>query len=761
MASMKRPMNRRTRIPSGPDFCQFWLMACLVLRLFRQIGVAQPTNDFFANRSVIEGTNVIIDVPSLDGTMEPGEPEHLAPTPTGRSLWWIWTAPTDGNASVKFDESTAKVTILIVYTGNDFTNLTRVASSGGSTFATGCFPVRGGEAYAIAAAGVDESSQGGAIVHLEFYPPPPNDNFDTAQALPSEGGLVEGDCLWASQEPAEPGVMAPAKSVWYRLSAPTDGYLLYEATNLAPVASWVSQPLVRCYVGASLQSLVAFTNNCLPACGVDYPDPPVLEVSAGQDYFFQVLANDSSGGFRLRYDFAPRPANDEFAERLPIEGPRATWSAATYGASNEPGEPSHFYWTADTRSLWYEWTAPTNGWLRLLARAEAGAGAAVLTAYEGTSVGNLTSVEGIRQGRADLSTPSNPVLLTPADPRFPPGNCLWVPVRAGRVYALAVATQLWPGRTECSDGGLVHCELDFGTWELATPSEGSVFQAGDRVDLRAMTPEPALGNALPVVDVWMERESSWWVAYQTVGVLTNAPFAVSLTNLYPGLYMVGALATNLVGEWRQTPPTRFCVQPSNDLFANRLVLQGMETNFSDTLACASAEPGEPGASPDGPPSVWYSWTAPVSGLVSFAVFTIHLPTSEWVSVYEGTDLTSLELVAESWSEDSWGIRHGQSAARAGVEYQFRVATSWPEWDFQFQLEEQPTRDPFEIRVLSADSGLLKYRVTGIEGRPVTIESTTDFVTWTTEQVSPSGLADFDFEMSSSAGAVRFLRARVP
>jgi len=90
---------------------------------------------------------------------------------------------------------------------------------------------------------------------------------------------------------------------------------------------------------------------------------------------------------------------------------------------------------------------------------------------------------------------------------------------------------------------------------------------------------------------------------------------------------------------KQMPP------PPNDNFANRIQLTGLGITTVGYDAGASSEPDEPGfaGQPALPPTVWWSWTAPVSGLV--VVATVGSTVNAYAQVYTGTVLSNLTLIA--------------------------------------------------------------------------------------------------------------------
>jgi hypothetical protein len=85
-----------------------------------------PVNDSFANASLLT-TNVTLTATNIVASGEPGEPKHAGKT-GGHSLWWKWTAPSNGVVTLNTLNSTFN-TLLGVYTGSSVSNLNQVASN--------------------------------------------------------------------------------------------------------------------------------------------------------------------------------------------------------------------------------------------------------------------------------------------------------------------------------------------------------------------------------------------------------------------------------------------------------------------------------------------------------------------------------------------------------------------------------------------------------------------------------------------------------
>jgi hypothetical protein len=85
---------------------------------------------------------------------------------------------------------------------------------------------------------------------------------------------------------------------------------------------------------------------------------------------------------------------------------------------------------------------------------------------------------------------------------------------------------------------------------------------------------------------------------------------------------------------------------SNDDFASAFVIGGFSGGTTGTNLGATVEPGEPEHTDTlGGASVWWQWTAPDSGVVTFDTFGSNFDTI--LAVYTGEDVDALTLVADN------------------------------------------------------------------------------------------------------------------
>ena len=123
-----------------------------------------PPNDAFAQRIALTGNTATATGSNIGASKETGESNHHPSNAGGKSVWWTWTAPASGTATIKTDGSTFD-TILAVYSGASVTGFTGIAvddDSGTGDASLVSFNAIGGVAYQIAVDGFSGAS--GAIM---------------------------------------------------------------------------------------------------------------------------------------------------------------------------------------------------------------------------------------------------------------------------------------------------------------------------------------------------------------------------------------------------------------------------------------------------------------------------------------------------------------------------------------------------------------------------------------------------------------------
>jgi hypothetical protein len=133
-----------------------------------------PANDDFANATLLTTTtNISVVVTNVVATKEAGESKHAGAN-GGHSVWWKWTAPSNGVVIINTANSSFN-TVLGVYTGTSVSNLTQVAANDDQDSAHGVFTsqvkflVDVGTEYEIAVDGKNAAS-GLVQLNLSFSP---------------------------------------------------------------------------------------------------------------------------------------------------------------------------------------------------------------------------------------------------------------------------------------------------------------------------------------------------------------------------------------------------------------------------------------------------------------------------------------------------------------------------------------------------------------------------------------------------------------
>lgn len=132
-----------------------------------------PANDAFAAAIALSGNGGSDDGWNFNATAQSGEPQHAGAS-GGRSVWWQWTASSDGTLTVD-TEGSAIDTLLAIYQGSTVSALTAVGSDddgGSGTASAVTITVQSGQTYRIALDGKG-GAQGALALNYSYAPPPP------------------------------------------------------------------------------------------------------------------------------------------------------------------------------------------------------------------------------------------------------------------------------------------------------------------------------------------------------------------------------------------------------------------------------------------------------------------------------------------------------------------------------------------------------------------------------------------------------------
>ncbi len=321
-------------------------------------------NDDFARRSRLQGDDLRFNARLQAGTREAGEPNHEGRV-FGDSFWWTWTAPRSGTF-VWSGLAENQKPLVAVYRGSSLSQLVRVAAGNGAT----AFTAEAGVEYQLLV-----EAGGGLTLHV--YPLPQNDAFAAAAELFGPSVLVDGSLFGATVEPGEPSIYnsIEAGSRWWKWTAPA------EALTQVTVRQRPDGPYAfGVFTGTTPESLVSvagFGN-------------PTFQAQAGVTYWIGVAGGLwQVGEYSLGIQQLDGRFNDAFADRIRLHGPRLWLVGSNHLATAEAAEPHPGNQPAD-RSLWWAWTAETNGWMQL--QPAIGNQVHRLAVYAGNDLANLEPV---------------------------------------------------------------------------------------------------------------------------------------------------------------------------------------------------------------------------------------------------------------------------------------------------------------------------------------------------------------------------------
>lgn len=518
-----------------------------------------PEHDRFENAIELGTLPVSFTNQHIAATMEAGEPAPIGAS-TGATVWYRWTAPSNGILSV---ESPTYWSSFAVYAGETLTNLTRISAPFELIVRSTTARVEEGKTYYLSSARWNPFSylfldHDPLVWSAAFNPAPVNDYFERRILLSDASGQLTVEAALAIDQ-----------AVWYEWIAPANGTLL----------PGIGQP----YVGTNTAQLVPLPDS---SSGI--------AVTQGMSIKLSVHAPTPK---QFAWQFYPHPSNDRFAGAQVISGGSATLTGHNYGAGREAGEPNHGP-DFGGRTIWYRWTAPTNGWVSWYVTTPAATPSTLV--YEGTALSRLKRVTN----QSQIISPEALFLLYEFQ------------AVAGRTYCFVVDNQRM--RADGGPGyyvnppGTFDMEFTFTTVRL---NAELVHVAGDpllKASFIASNPAAVLDiSAAQYGFIYLDRFCP------TLAVPGNRPNGALLwTNPPPGRYLIYGAVSNNSGGTAVLSPVNLRVPPANDSQADAEWIEGFEFTRTSPIAGSAREPREPShGDGKGLGSIWWKWTAPADGSV--------------------------------------------------------------------------------------------------------------------------------------------------
>ncbi len=191
----------------------------------------------------------------------------------------------------------------------------------------------------------------------------PNDNFTNSIAITGPTGGFIGSNVGATKEGGEPKHKPNfdgGASIWYRWTAPSNMNVVISTEGST------FDTVLAVYTGSSVAGLAPVvqaddrgTNQLILLDKTSYTNFPAI-----QNVTYRIAIDGYSGTLGLAQgsvQFNLNPAwNDHFARPIPLAGLSGNVNGSSRGSTRQAGEPLHAGLNS-SNSIWYVWTAPTNG----------------------------------------------------------------------------------------------------------------------------------------------------------------------------------------------------------------------------------------------------------------------------------------------------------------------------------------------------------------------------------------------------------------
>ena len=238
-----------------------------------------------------------------------------------------------------------------------------------------------GTSSGVSVADIGGAAPNTADLLVSGVPTPPNDDFAAARVLVYGAGLANGTNAGAAKEVGEPDHAGNpgGHSVWYVWTAPADGMVAFDTSGSS------FDTLLGVYSGTEVGALFEVAANDDADGGVQ--SRVVFQAAAGFTYQIAVDGRDgATGSVALNY----ASGHDVFAFSEVMNGDSGSVEGLNFRATKEAGEPYHAG-NAGGASLWYRWTAPTDGTFAVDTLGSSFD--TLLAVYTGSSVSTLTLVD--------------------------------------------------------------------------------------------------------------------------------------------------------------------------------------------------------------------------------------------------------------------------------------------------------------------------------------------------------------------------------
>ncbi|MEG5067133.1 S8 family serine peptidase, partial [Microcoleus sp. B3-A4] len=381
------------------------------------------------------------------------------------------------------------------------------------------------------------------------------------------------------------------------------------------------------------------------------------------------LSGKTVSGGRLNINNALADSNDNFANRILLNGVPVSTMGSNIGATGEVDEPSQ---SGPTNSVWWSWTAPSTGTFEInTANSNFDT---YLSVFTGDAVDNLTLIGSNDDGGANntslisLNATAGTTYQIAVDGYYSATGEIQLnivpppPVNDNFANSIALTGVTANGTgSNIAATGEVGEPSQSGTtnsvwWSWTAPSTGTfeINTVNSNFDtwLSVFT-----GGAVDNLTLIGSNDDGGgnYTSLISLNATAGTTYQIAVDGYYSA---TGEIQLNIV------PPP-----PVNDNFANSIALTGVTANGTGSNIGATEEVGEPSQS-GATNSVWWSWTAPSTG--TFEIDTANSNFDTYLSVFTGDAVDNLSLIG---SDDDGGENYTSLInlnATAGTTYKIAV-----------------------------------------------------------------------------------------
>lgn len=523
----------------------------------------------------------------------------------------------------------------------------------------------------------------GALASTENRPV--NDDFADARVLYGDVLLLKAANHGAGSELDEPAIgnEASPNSVWFSFTPLAAGLttvsvassqLLFDPirAETITIGQDVLDPVVGVFTGQSLADLATVGTGT---------DTVTFNAEAGQTYRIAVAGQNGDEGLIMLEVVGP-PRNSDIANAVPLILGRGI-TGTNRNALPEDNEPAHAGQPA-TASVWYKWTANMSGRIGFSTRNSGfNTVAAVYSGPEsGVTMGDLVPVAandnavGATFSRIDFQAVSGTTYYFAVD------GFEGAIGKISAMLALPPANDDFAGSTVLTGTSIQRSvRTFFATREAGEPQHLPGEGNGETIWYTWTAPENARvtlsssGSFLPMIIAAYTGDSL--DSLQLVGRdgADNRPTRVTFDTVQGTTYRIAIEAW----DWSlSNAPFRLDTTPvpPNETFANSIELVGRRATITGTNAGAGREAGEPDNNYNGSGSVWFRWTAPVSGEVGVYGERLDKPRL-WnivLNVFTGDAVNALTHVKEDFGNGIGRDAFLRWNAVAGKTYHIQVTS---------------------------------------------------------------------------------------